>query len=104
MAIIALYGIPRADGRTPTFCFNLAGHEPRRKRLAATNANGLATKLFQRAGELVDGFDRVELGHLLFGKAERAIVVAEIVDECDAHQTWSGASGRSAPTVPSGSA
>jgi cysteine desulfurase family protein (TIGR01976 family) len=26
---LTLYGIPRADGRTPTFCFNLAGQEPR---------------------------------------------------------------------------
>jgi selenocysteine lyase/cysteine desulfurase len=34
---LTLYGIPRADGRTPTFCFNLAGHEPRAvaERLAA---------------------------------------------------------------------
>jgi cysteine desulfurase family protein (TIGR01976 family) len=27
---LTLYGIPRPDGRTPTFCFNLAGSEPRR--------------------------------------------------------------------------
>src|ERR671915_494244 len=26
---LTLYGIPRAEGRTPTFCFNLAGEEPR---------------------------------------------------------------------------
>ena len=26
---LTLYGIPSADRRTPTFCFNLAGHEPR---------------------------------------------------------------------------
>jgi cysteine desulfurase family protein (TIGR01976 family) len=26
---LTLYGIPRAEGRTPTFCFNLAGLEPR---------------------------------------------------------------------------
>jgi cysteine desulfurase family protein (TIGR01976 family) len=26
---MTLYGIPSADRRTPTFCFNLAGHEPR---------------------------------------------------------------------------
>jgi cysteine desulfurase family protein (TIGR01976 family) len=26
---LTLYGIPRAEGRTPTFCFNLAGQEPR---------------------------------------------------------------------------
>jgi cysteine desulfurase family protein (TIGR01976 family) len=26
---LTLYGIPRAAGRTPTFCFNLAGQEPR---------------------------------------------------------------------------
>jgi cysteine desulfurase family protein (TIGR01976 family) len=26
---VTLYGIPRAEGRTPTFCFNLAGREPR---------------------------------------------------------------------------
>jgi cysteine desulfurase family protein (TIGR01976 family) len=34
---LTLYGIPRADGRTPTFCFNLSGHEPRAvaERLAA---------------------------------------------------------------------
>jgi cysteine desulfurase family protein (TIGR01976 family) len=28
-ADLTLYGIPRAEGRTPTFCFNLAGREPR---------------------------------------------------------------------------
>jgi cysteine desulfurase family protein (TIGR01976 family) len=27
---LTLYGIPRAEGRTPTFCFNVAGFEPRR--------------------------------------------------------------------------
>ena len=27
---LTLFGIPRAEGRTPTFCFNLAGLEPRR--------------------------------------------------------------------------
>jgi cysteine desulfurase family protein (TIGR01976 family) len=34
---LMLYGIPRAHGRTPTFCFNLAGQEPRAvaERLAA---------------------------------------------------------------------
>jgi cysteine desulfurase family protein (TIGR01976 family) len=26
---LTLYGIPRPEGRTPTFCFNLAGEEPR---------------------------------------------------------------------------
>ena len=26
---LSLYGIPRAEGRTPTFCFNIAGLEPR---------------------------------------------------------------------------
>jgi cysteine desulfurase family protein (TIGR01976 family) len=26
---LTLYGIPRAEGRTPTFCFNIAGREPR---------------------------------------------------------------------------
>jgi cysteine desulfurase family protein (TIGR01976 family) len=26
---LTLYGIPRTEGRTPTFCFNLAGEEPR---------------------------------------------------------------------------
>jgi cysteine desulfurase family protein (TIGR01976 family) len=26
---LTLYGIPRAEGRTPTFCFNLDGEEPR---------------------------------------------------------------------------
>jgi cysteine desulfurase family protein (TIGR01976 family) len=26
---LTLYGIPRAEGRTPTFCFNMAGLEPR---------------------------------------------------------------------------
>jgi cysteine desulfurase family protein (TIGR01976 family) len=27
---LTLYGVPRAEGRTPTFCFNLPGSEPRR--------------------------------------------------------------------------
>ena len=32
-----------------------------------------------------------------------AIVVAQIVDECDTHQRFSALAVRSAPTVPSGS-
>ena len=38
------------------------------------------------ADAVVDGVDVVELGYLLLGVAERAIVVAQIVDEGDAHQ------------------
>ena len=63
----------------------------------------LAAKRAQRAIELVDGVDVVELGNLLLGEAERAIVVAQIVDESDTHQRFSALAVRSAPTVPSGS-
>ena len=77
--------------------------KPRGKHLAAADAHHLAVKRAQGALELVDGVDIVELGDLLLGEAERAIVVAQIVDECDTHQRFSALAVRSAPTVPSGS-
>ena len=81
----------------------LACGKPRGKHLAAADAHHLAVKRAQGAIELVDGVDVVELGNLLLGEAERAIVVAQIVDECDTHQRFSALAVRSAPTVPSGS-
>ena len=77
--------------------------KPRREHLAAADAHHLAIQRSQGALELVDGVHGVELGNLLLGEAERAIVVAEIVDESDAHQRVSPFAVRSAPTVPSGS-
>ena len=81
----------------------LARGKPRGKHLPAADALDLAAKRAQRAIELVDGVDVVELGDLLLGEAERAIVVAQIVDESDTHQRFSALAVRSAPTVPSGS-
>ena len=77
--------------------------KPRGKHLPAADAVDLAAKRAQRAIELVDGVDVVELGHLLLGEAERAIVVAQIVDESDTHHRFSALAVRSAPTVPCGS-
>jgi cysteine desulfurase family protein (TIGR01976 family) len=42
---LSLYGIPRAEGRTPTFCFNLPGQEPRT----------VAARLAERAIYVWDG-------------------------------------------------
>jgi cysteine desulfurase family protein (TIGR01976 family) len=42
---LTLYGTTRAEGRTPTFCFNLAGHEPRT----------VATRLGERGIYVWDG-------------------------------------------------
>ena len=81
----------------------LAFDQPRRQRLATADPDDLAAKRLERAGKLVDGLDIIELGHRLLGEAERPIVVAQIVDESDAHHTCPVPIARSAPTVPSGS-
>ena len=57
----------------------------------------------KRARERIDRFDRVELGHLLLGEAKRAVVVAQVVHESNAHRSYPARGLRSRPTVPSGS-
>ena len=80
----------------------LALGEARGKRLPAADTDRLATEGLERARERIDRLDRVELRDRLLGEAEGAIIVAQVVDEGDAHQDASP-HGRSAPTVPSGS-
>lgn len=63
----------------------LASDKPSGKGLSATDADRLAAERLDRARQRVDGGHTIELGHLLLGEAEHAIVVAEIVDEGDAH-------------------
>ncbi len=92
---------PFGDGEDDIEAF--AGDQPRGERLSTTHADHLAAKRRQGASELIDGVDVVELGHLLLGEAERAIVVAQIVDEADTHQRLSTLGARSAPSVPAGS-
>jgi hypothetical protein len=63
----------------------LAGDQPCGKCLPAADTHRLAAERLERVRQRVDGSDRVELGHLLLGEAKRAIIVAQIVDECDTH-------------------
>ncbi len=81
----------------------LARGQPRRKHLAAADSRDGAAEGLQRRIELIDGVDIIELGYLLLGEAERAIIVPEVVDEADLHQRSTRDGARSAPTVPSGS-
>ncbi len=93
---------PFGDGEHQIVAF--ARDQKRGESLAAADALDLAAQRLKRASELIDGLDAVELGHLLLGEAERPVVVAQIVDESDAHQACPVPMARSAPTVPSGSA
>ena len=81
----------------------LARDEARGERLAAADTDRLAAKRFERRSERIDRADAVELGNLLLGVAKRAIFVAEIVDQGDAHHRGPASSVRSPPTTPSGS-
>ena len=77
------------------------GGKPRGKSLPAPHADRLTAERLDGAGPRIDGGDRVELGHLLLGEPKRAIVIAQVVDKGDTHQT--ALAPLLAPTVPSGS-
>jgi hypothetical protein len=81
----------------------LARGEPRGKRLPAPHPDRLDAERRKRAGKGIDRLNRIELGHLLLGEAERAVVVAQVVHESNAHRTYPARGLRSRPTEPSGS-
>ena len=86
LARAALHALPRSRTRDRSARRRRAARQaPDRGRRAPTSQPSAR----KRASELIDGLDVVELGHLLLGEAERAIVVAQIVDERDTHQRFS---------------
>ncbi len=66
----------------------LADDEALGELLAVADADHLVAEPFERAGDAIDGLDRVELGRLLFRIAHRAVVIAQVIDETDLHLGW----------------